>query len=162
MDFIQKKIAPPENAVAFNDDATGSDKKFVDYLKRELNLPDSDVLKSISDFAHYIRTGAEAGGISLPGIGKMQTGYENNLFFSPEKNANNLFQTIDLENPAYTHAKFVDVYDYSGDSERMIKQVHIPVNEEDKVHHEIKEDYWWVYAIVLAIMGMAALFYYYI
>ena len=162
MDFIHKKITPPETVIAFNDDAVGSDRKFVDYLKKELNLPDTDVLKSINDFAHHIRNGAEAGGISLPGIGKMQTGYENNLFFSPERKTDALFQTIDLENPAYTHAKFVDVYDYSGDTERMIKQEHVPVNEAEKVHHEIKEDYWWVYAIVLAIMGMAALFYYYI
>jgi len=55
------------------------------------------------------------------------------------------------------------IYDYSGDSVRMIEQEYIPKPGEKEVfHHGQKEDYWWVYAIVLAIMGMAALFYYYI
>jgi len=163
MDFIHKKIMPPERVIGFKDDAVVLDKPFIEYLKRELKLQDVDVLKSIQDFAHRIRQGAEDGGITLPGVGKLQAGYDGNLHFSPEINQEITNRAIDMENPAYKHAKLIDVYDYSGDSERMIMQHYVPKPGEKEIfHHGQKEDYWWVYAIVLAIMGMAALFYYYI
>ncbi len=163
MDFIHKKINAPERVIGFKDDAVILDKPFIEYLKKEQRLPDADILKSIQDFAHRIRQGAEAGGIALPGIGKLQSGYDGNLLFLPEKNTTTINQSIDLENPAYKHARLIDVYDYSGETERMIMQEYIPKEGEKEIfHHGQKEDYWWVYAIVLAIMGMAALFYYYI
>ena len=163
IDFIHKKINAPERIIGFKDDAVLLDKPFIEYLKKELNLKDLDVLKSIQDFAHRIRQGAEDGGITLPGIGKLQSGFEGNLHFFPEKNMGITYQSIDLENPAYKQAKLIDVYDYSGESDRMITQEYIPKPGEKEIfHHGQKEDYWWVYAIVLAIMGMAALFYYYI
>ncbi len=163
MDFIHKKINAPERVIGFKDDAVILDKPFIEYLKKEQRLPDADILKSIQDFAHRIRQGAEAGGIALPGIGKLQSGYDGNLLFLPEKNTTTINQSVDLENPAYKHARLIDVYDYSGETERMIMQEYIPKEGEKEIfHHGQKEDYWWVYAIVLAIMGMAALFYYYI
>ncbi len=163
LDFIHKRITPPESTIGFKDDAVILDKPFIEYLKKELKLQDVDVLKTIQDFSHRIRQGAEAGGISLPGIGKLQSGYEGNLLFLPEKKQEQSFKAIDLQNPIYTHAKLIDIYDYSGESVRMIEQVYIPKPGEKEIyHHGQKEDYWWVYAIILAIMGMAALFYYYI
>jgi len=163
MDFIHRKINPPESNICFKDDAVMMDKPFIEYLKKELKLQDVDVLKTIQDFSHRIRQGAEAGGIALPGIGKLQSGYDGNLLFLPENNQAKFCPSIDLQNPTYTHAKLIDIYDYSGDSVRMIEQNYIPKPGEKEVfHHGQKEDYWWVYAIVLAIMGMAALFYYYI
>jgi hypothetical protein len=50
---------------------------------------------------------------------------------------------------------------YANVQPSIIKQSNFQGNSEKLVAKE-KEDYWWVIAIVLAIMGLGALLYYYI
>jgi hypothetical protein len=53
----------------------------------------------------------------------------------------------------------VDVYDTA---ESTIITQEVEISSEQKIVVNKQEDYWWVYAIILALMGVGALLYYYI
>ena len=99
-------------------------------------------------------------GIQLPGIGLLKGNGEGNLHLISDELKNEGLQTIYLDNSEITaNANLVDVYD-SAESTIITQEVEIPADE--KIIANKQEDYWWVYAIILALMGVGALLYYYI
>jgi len=159
MDFVSKQIAPPKEVINFTSEEVHADRSFYNFLQKELNLTEVDAIKATSNFAHKVKEGIANGGVTMPGIGTLKTGYNGDHYFVSETKYNNYLPDIRLQSSLSTSIKATDVYD-TGET-RIITQ-DAETHDMEKIALKEKEDYWWVYAIVLALMGLGALLYYYI
>jgi len=161
MDYVTQTISAPKQEFKFESEATvNADKTFYFYLSKELKVNEVEAINKFNHFAQTVKEGALNGGAVLPGLGTLKRSYDEVIHFIPEYNYSkqSLLNNIQLQHSVVAEANLVDLYD-PGDS-RILKQEGAP--EEEKITTKEKEDYWWVYAIVLAILGLGALLYYYI
>lgn len=159
MDFVAGTLIAPKKVVNFNRDSITADRAFYDYLISEMKLNESEVIKRLNKFGQQIRQAALQNGISLPGIGMLKMSNQDDLSFYPETKENDLMPEINLSNSVASESNLINVYD-SGETKIILQKAAHP--EEEKIEMVSKEDYWWVYAIVLALMGLGALLFYYI
>lgn len=160
MDFITQTITAPNQEFKFVNEASDlSDKTFLLYLSKELNVNEVEAANRFKQFVQTVKEGALNGGVNLPGLGTLKRSYEDVIYFLPEYNYNKqpILTNIHIEQTVAANANLVDLYD-AGDT-RILKQENAPA--EEKIVIREKEDYWWVYAIILAILGLGALLYYY-
>jgi hypothetical protein len=99
--------------------------------------------------------------VELPGIGKLQKAYnDTDVAFTEENIVSPIFlNDIKLGAATDSKANLVELYK-TGDNLIITEET-----EDDRLEMIIKEkdeDYWWVYALILALMGIGALLYYYI
>jgi hypothetical protein len=159
LDFVTKTLIAPAQNFNFNEEHSMADKDFYNYLAREMKVEEVDAVTQFQSFASQLKETAFNGGIELPGLGTLKNLSGDNIYFFPEYNANSTLQSIQLNMSPAANANLVDVYD-SGETQILTQEVIIP--EEEKIRTKEKEDFWWVYAIILAIMGLGALLFYYI
>jgi hypothetical protein len=94
----------------------------------------------------------------LPGIGNIRKEFSGYVIDTDTESKQVLPDLWITKTQAAT-TSLMDVY--ANVQPSIIKQSNFDGNSEKLVTKE-KEDYWWVIAIVLAIMGLGALLYYYI
>lgn len=162
MDFVSRSLFAPKEVIQFNKEQLVTEKGFYDFVEKNLNMSETEAISHFNDFAHQIKDKAsQAGGISLPGLGLLRTDFDGSLYFVADENKTQPLKQIYLDNSATTaNANLVDVYD-TGESTIITQEVEVSASEEKIVINK-QEDYWWVYAIILALMGVGALLYYYI
>ncbi|MBS1626308.1 MAG: hypothetical protein JSR09_11710 [Bacteroidetes bacterium] len=162
MDFITQTISAPNQEFRFTNETNCTiEKTFLFYLSKELKVNEVEAINRVNQFAQTVKEGALNGGVNLPGLGILKRSYEDVIYFVPEYNyaKQPLLTNIHLEHTVAANANLVDLYD-AGDTRILKRENAAP--EEEKIVLKEKEDYWWVYAIVLAILGLGALLYYYI
>ena len=162
MDFVSRSLFAPKEIIQFNKEQQVSEKNFYDFLEKQLNISEMEAITNFNDFAHQIKDKAsQAGGINLPGLGLLRTDFDGSLYFVADENKLQPLKQIYLDNSTTTaNANLVDVYD-TGESTIITQEVEVSASEEKIVINK-QEDYWWVYAIILALLGVGALLYYYI
>ena len=94
----------------------------------------------------------------LPGIGKLKRDY-NGFSIEPETESKQVLPDLWITKTQAANTGLLDIY--AAVQPSIIRQASIDVDADRLITKE-KEDYWWVIAIVLAIMGLGALLYYYI
>ena len=162
LDFVKGVLRAPQSKIAFlkSEDDT-IDKSLFIYLGKEMHLEEWQVAKKFQEFTDGIKQNINGNkAVELPGIGKLQKGYDNDLIFIPDVEATVIASPdIKLNNTNDSRANLVELYS-TGENLILTEET-----EEDKLEMIIKhkdEDYWWVYALILALMGVGALLYYYI
>ncbi len=160
MDFVTRSLFAPAEVIQFNKEHQAAEKGFYEFVEKQMNISDVDAITRFSNFSFQIKEKAsQPGGISLPGIGLLRTDFDGSLYFSAEENKTASLKQIYLDNSNTTsNANLVEVYD-TGESTIIAQEVEIT---SEKIIINKQEDYWWVYAIILALMGVGALMYYYI
>lgn len=159
MDFVAGTLTAPKKIVNFDQDNTTAETGFYEYLIREMKLSELEVVHRLNRFGQLIRQAALKDGINLPGIGSLKTNSAGNITFYPETKPSFLLPEIDLDNSVASGSNLINVYD-SGETKIILQEK--PHPEEAKIEMKSEEDYWWVYAIILALCGLGALLYYYI
>lgn len=159
LDIVNRTLTAPFQSINFSADAPVNDRAFYDYLSRELKLNGIEAVTQFNELSKQIQETAAKNAVALPGIGTLKKNEAGEFIFYPEINANTLFPQIHLNNSVAADAKIVSVYD-SGETKIITQEAIAP--EEEKIIMSESEDYWWVYAIILALMGLGALLYYYI
>ncbi|MDE3235440.1 MAG: hypothetical protein KGO81_05745 [Bacteroidota bacterium] len=158
LDFVTKTISAPAQSIRFDTEKVSLDRSFYNYLSRELNVNEIEAINQFNEFSHKLKDIAVKGGVQLPGIGILHRSLDGEVSFREEKH-DPVFTTIHLNASPAADANLVDLY---GSGETRIITQDVPHEEEEKIVMKDKEDYWWVYAIVLALLGVGALLYYYI
>ena len=160
MDFENKKLNPPTQSVHLESSEIATDTySLYNYLAKELGVNESDAARRFQEFSHDIQKQvATSGSIVLPGIGRLKKDY-NGYSIEPETESKQVLPDLWITKTQAASTSLMDVY--AAVQPSIIKQSNFDSNVE-KLSVKEKEDYWWVIAIVLGIMGLGALLYYYI
>lgn len=159
LDIVHRTLDAPFESIHFSPDAPVNDRAFYDYLSRETQLNGIEAVSQFNELSKRIQETAAQNAVALPGIGTLKKNEEGEFIFYPEIKSNSLLHQIHLKNSVAADANIVSVYD-SGETTIITQDAVAP--EEEKIVMSESEDYWWVYAIILALMGLGALLYYYI
>lgn len=131
------------------------DKIFFDFLAEELGVDEVTAMKEFQDFSYQFRKNIAENHLALlPGVGRITKGAEGNIFFTAETYLNEFLPPIEPDkNFRFVHKKVPNETD--------IPQAEVmEENFEEEVETSGK-DYWWVYAIILLVIGSGALLLYY-
>ena len=161
MDFENKKLNPPTQNIRLESSEIATDTySFYNYLARELNINESDAARRFQEFTHDIqKQAATNGSVLLPGIGRMKKDYATGYVIETENDSKQVLPDLWITKTQAANTGLLDVY--ANEQPSIIKRGNIET-EIDRLVVKEKEDYWWVFAIVIAIMGLGALLYYYI
>lgn len=152
----------PLPTIQFTTETALADKNFYTFLAKELHVEEIDAIKNFHEFTYHLKNdSAKAESLVLPGIGTLHKqplgGYEfvqENIldnYFAPIKIKANT--NVSLQNAATaTEPHPIDALSLKNEN-----FANINLNEEEV--SEPKTDYWWIYAIVLALLGIAAIIY---
>ncbi len=162
LDFVKGMLRAPQSKIIFTEShADIVDKSLFIYLGKEMQVEEWQVAKKFQEFTSAIKSNLESNkAVELPGIGKLQKGYDDELIFLADTDATIIPSTdIKLNNTNDSRSNLVELYS-TGENLILTEET-----EDDKLEMIVKhkeEDYWWVYALILALMGVFALLYYYI
>jgi hypothetical protein len=160
MDFENKKLTPPTQNIKIESYEIATDTySLYNYLAKELGINESEAARRFQEFTHDVEKQIAASGtLLLPGIGNIRKEFSGYVIDTDTESKQVLPDLWITKTQAAT-TSLMDVY--ANVQPSIIKQSNFDGNSEKLVAKE-KEDYWWVIAIVLAIMGLGALLYYYI
>ena len=160
MDFENKKLTPPTQNIKIESYEIATDTySLYNYLAKELGVNESEAARRFQEFTHDIEKQiAVSGTLLLPGIGKIRKEFSGYVI-DAETESKQVLPDLWITKTQAATTSLMDVY--ANVQPSIIKQSNFDGNSEKLVAKE-KEDYWWVIAIVLAIMGLGALLYYYI
>lgn len=160
MDFENKKLNPPTQSVHLESSEIATDTySLYNYLAKELNVNESEAARRFQEFSHDIQKQvATNGSVVLPGIGRLKKDY-NGYAVEPEAESKQVLPDLWITKTQAATTSLLDVY--AAVQPSIIKQSNFN-SDADRLVMKEKEDYWWVFAIVLGIMGLGALLYYYI
>ncbi len=160
LDFVKGVLHAPQVAVHFTKDPAAVDKNLFQYLSKELGVDEWQAVRKFIDFTYIIKETIETKSVvELPGLGKLQKSVNNEIYFVKGDNLKPFANDIKLNAANDSSANLVELY-VTGDNLILTEET-----EDDKLEMIVKEegeDYWWVYALILALMGVGALLYYYI
>ncbi|MFP5040391.1 hypothetical protein [Parasediminibacterium sp. JCM 36343] len=162
LDFVKGVLRAPQAKISFSNKYSNNiDKNLFIYLGKEMKVEEWEVAKKFQEFTESLKQNIENHkAVELPGIGKLQKSYDSDIFFVPEGDATTTSSPdIKLNNTNDSRANLVELYS-TGENLILTEET-----EDDKLEMIVRnkeEDYWWVYALILALMGVGALLYYYI
>ena len=161
MDFENKKLNPPTQNIRLESFDIATDTySLYNYLARELKVDESEAARRFQEFSHDIQKQANANHtVLLPGIGKLRKDSVNGFVVDPETENKQVLQDLWISKTQAANTGLLDIYNTG--KPNSIKEYQ-PENNPAKMIVKETDDYWWVIAIVLAIMGLGALLYYYI
>ncbi|NCI50250.1 hypothetical protein GWC95_09970 [Sediminibacterium roseum] len=133
----------PVESIVFSDGVIPmSEKLFFDFLAHEMAVDDVTAIKQFHDFSYGFRSRfLENGSVELKGVGQLHRDENGRIAFTPTPRYTDLFPSYGLEGA--------------------VPGVQENVLVEEEVIEEETKDNWWVYALVLAILGAGALLFYY-
>lgn len=160
MDFENKRLTPPTQNIKIESYEIATDTySLYNYLAKELGVNESEAARRFQEFTHDIEKQIAANGtLLLPGIGNIRKEFSGYVI-DAETESKQVLPDLWITKTQAATTSLMDVY--ANVQPSIIKQSNFDGNSEKLVAKE-KEDYWWVIAIVLAIMGLGALLYYYI
>lgn len=152
-DFANKQLLPVQIKFRFDKYFDSPDRDFFTYLSTKRNIPDFEAIKWYNEFAadlrNKIRTEEEA---VWEGVGVFKKDFGGEIVFEPDAPKYELFPTVKAERVIHadaTHSILV------GDKEKtnyeMTELLH------DQVY--VEKESWWIYALILAAIGLSVLFF---
>jgi len=150
------QLHPPLSHVQFKQETALADRSFYEFIASEMHIEDVEAIKQFHEFAYELRGNASyADGLQFPGIGILRKQANGGFVFEEERNSMEFYKPITLSQAEVVPEKIIatDIPAIEPDFSNVELT---PVAELDK-----PKDLWWVYAILLAVIGIAAIVYYY-
>ena len=155
IDIANRCVNPPISKINFSDEIPPADKSFFHFLAQELNIDEVQAIKSFTDFTAHLQSEInDYKTVVLENFGKIYKHSSGVLHFEQEVTPEYLpvltAERVIRKNS--THTVMV------GENEKTSDEMHVALNEEKEV---VEVDRWWIPAVVLGLIGIAALIYYY-
>ena len=162
LDSVNALLYAPSPTILFKQDIAKADKFFFDFLAQEMGIDEVVAIRSFHDYLYKIKSTLNTPqGSIIPGIGRLKKEDNGYILFSPEKNLQELLPQVKL-GATYPIAKKETPFDYD-------KEHELSAQEEDDIRElmgqETEEegaDNWWIYALILLLIGVGALLFYYV
>lgn len=157
-DFSNKTFIPPSASISFINGDVIPEKKFYSFLSKDQQIDEQAAVTQFTGFTQGLKESLQSTGtLDLPGFGCLSKDVTGKLEFRPEKPLPSFFTAITTENTV------PNVLPENSAEPALTDKVVSPgemVNE-GSAKSGNKKDYWWVYAIILAAIAIAAIIYYY-
>jgi len=154
LDFPNKTLHPPLPVIRFNTDTAAADKQLFKYLSGQFNLNETEAIRHFNDFAFDFKNDITNNGEAvLPGIGKISKAFTNAYTFQPEASLHGYFPDLKVERVIRENVEHTIRV---GEDEKTSTQM------QELLAEEPRKDLWWVYAIILAAIGIGAIVYYHL
>jgi hypothetical protein len=156
-DVANKVFQSPVLNIDFRAGTAITDKEFFQFVSKEEGIDEVEAVKHLHEFAHRLKQQVSANKrVELPGMGVLIKSGSGQVSFEP--------------NDAIT-AYFPPVIE-----ERLFKESPSPATPNETITIELQQeqlydqeafpssapkDYWWLFALILAAIGIAAIIYYY-
>jgi nucleoid DNA-binding protein len=153
LDFIDKTLYAPVYKICYNK-YDAPDEKFYRFLSRETGVEENNAAEDLKNFSDSLKEQLKKDhSITLPGIGTLK---KNALHydFVAENAVQKYFPTITAERIIRQNAEHTVKV---GEDERTSTQMH-----EHFQQKKVKEDNWFVHALILGAIGIAAIAIYYL
>ena len=154
LDFINKTLLAPVTVIHYKNGETVTDEKFYKFLSNEAGLSETESADRFKLFANELRQQLKTGSIlQFKGIGTLTKNKEG-LLFKQDDALQNLFPAITAERVIRQHAEHnVRV----GEDDKTSTEMHAHLAKQ-----EVKKEQWWIVALILAGVGIAAIAFYYL
>lgn len=153
-DFAEKKIYPPKQIINFYPQKNSADKEFFRFLSEDLDIDEINAVRQFNDFLFEMKSFlSNRGFFTLPGIGDLVV--DNDIYsFRPAYNPDSYYSALSIERVIRKNAEHIIRV---GENERTNIEMQEMLGETESE----QKDYWWVYAILLTVAGVAALVYHF-
>lgn len=148
-------LQPAVSHILFKPETALADKNFYEFLSAEMHIDEVEAIKKFHEFAYELKGNISyADGVLFPGIGTLKKQPNGSFSFDEQSNFIDFYKPIKIAEESVASEAIVERQ--TSAIEPDFSNVELtPVDELD----EPKKDYWWVYAIVLAVAGIAAIIY---
>ena len=154
LSFEDKKISPPVFQINFTAGSPAADKYFYKFVEDEQQIEEIEAITKLNNFSHTVRQELNKNKeVFFPGIGQLIIGRDGQLRLQNLHQSNDYYPAVS----AATAQRNVIA------PEAVVTE-EIVVDEPTELVEEVstsKKDYWWIFALILAIVAIGAIAYYY-
>ncbi len=151
----ENKLQPPVSHIQFRSETALADRAFYEFVAHEMHIDEIDAIKSFHEFAYELKGNASyADGLQFPGIGTLKKQPNGSFAFEEEKASIELYSPLSI-------AVTAPVEKIVANEIHTIEPDFSNVELEAVDAAEQPKDLWWVYAIIIGLVGVAAIIYYY-
>ncbi|MEP6846253.1 MAG: hypothetical protein ABI861_09630 [Panacibacter sp.] len=152
LEFVEKTLHAPSYSITFRQDETADDTGFISFLIKETGLDQYEAASSFSQFIAQLKEKLQSGtALQLPGLGVLTN--NDSIYSFTAESLEQFFPGITAEKVIRQNAQHAVRV---GEDEKNSTEMHALLNR------EIVKDRWWIGATVLAVIGVAAILYYYL
>lgn len=151
LDFVNKSLGAPVQYISFHPEAAIADKRFIAFLSMQTGKNEQESATLVNHFsARLLQKLKEGSEEKLPGIGALKL-EKNSFIFTPGNSVQQFFPAVNAERALRQDASHTIKV---GEDERTSAQMHELLNA------VAEKERWWITAVVLAAIGIAAIVYY--
>lgn len=164
LDSANGFLFAPAQAIRFKQEPTPpSDKFLFDFISEEMGVDQITAIKQFHDYVYKIKTSLTTPqGAVIPGIGMMRKEENGYILFTPEKNLLEILPQVKVNDSIEMAKK--EVVKINHDADRNLTE-----QEEEDIRELLGQDTqiqssdnWWIYAVILLMIGLGALLFYYV
>ncbi|MBX2930372.1 MAG: hypothetical protein KF781_00335 [Chitinophagaceae bacterium] len=154
-------LLPPEQTIHFTKETALADKHFYAFLAKELHTEQVDAIKNFHDFAYQLQENiAKTEGAVLHGIGTLKKQPSGDYSFETEDFTQNYFPSISIKGNNTTTVQQEKKVHQQPTITDNFKDIEFLTPEELAAEEAaLHKDYWWIFAIALGVIGIAAILY---
>lgn len=153
LDFVNKTLHAPVHIINYSNDSVEADEQLYNFIANETGENKDDVINKLNSFIQELINKLYAGEtLQFQNIGTL-TKNDENYSFDAYKTTATLFPDVIAERVIRQNAEHsVRVGEDNKTSTQMHEQLAVKETAKEK---------WWISALVLAVIGIAAIVYYY-
>lgn len=157
LDFANKSFISPSTQIAFTQGDVIADNRFYFFISKEQHITDTEAVNKFDEFAERLTNNLKTtGSIQLPGIGLLSKDGSGKLNFQPVTPIASFYPNVAAERIVREVSDDIPVVETNKQD-----NLQTDVQNTEVAISENKKDYWWVFAIILAGVAIAAIIYYY-
>lgn len=154
LDFANKKMYAPLSVIRFSTDKVQADRHFFAFVSDDLQVSEVDAIQQFNNVILEIKKQIAENGVAvLPNIGSLRKEFADTYSFQPISAAPDYAPEVTAERIIRHEAHTVKV----GEEERSSEEM-----KEILADEETPRSNWWIYAAILAALGIGGLVYYYL
>ncbi len=157
-DVANKVIEPPVLNIDFKPQTATDTKGFSAFMAREYAVDEATTVRRFDQFSQHLNHDLHAQKpVELPGIGSLRKTANGEIIFEPANVLADYFP-VAIAEPVLREKTSYEIR--VGETHRTSSQMREALTDEPETVH-VRKDYWWIYAIILTVIGIAAIVYYY-
>ena len=155
LDFNSKVIHAPVPIIQFTNISQAADRYFFDFVAHELQIEQAESIRKFHDFTYHLKDEVNVNqSIKLPGMGMLMKNSTGGYSFQPVAMFDNYFPSINID---YLLQEEPRTWKNTSSSDEDVTAVNGATQQPGR--HPYR---WWLAAIVLAAVGIAAIAMYYL